>query len=639
MVKFPIPTTFGQSEQIKLNYRAFLFLMFLTGSLLLVIGSIVGFSLTTLSDKAGREQAETAAGMARIALFDNAVHLAENRRERQAQVQQQFLSVPGVRTLRIAPAPKLLRQFNNPASVTADDTDQKVMQDGLPRLTPVSLAGESGIRTTLPVIASAAGRSNCMQCHTAQEGEVLGTLNLVTAGEAQRSGVLAVLVLLALVIAAFVFMITKSLRRIPITAMAVEQAVDRAIQGNFRTPLPAGGVNQMRRISGDLGRLLAFLDLQAKRFEVATSRLTGKAPVAEQNPIVAAADTVETLAHVHAFKQAILQDQNRFEIYQRLGNVLKNQFNISEFSIYEATYNNQGGQLLPVVVNGQRDNTCRWCHGDVTSNAEVCRVYRTCEMVDGVADASLCNAFIQPASGMALRRYMCFPVIRNSAITTILQVITTADQANRLSGVAPFVNLYLNEAATVLENRRLEAVLHDSSLRDPLTGLNNRRFLSEYVETLVANVQRKKSHLTIVMIDLDEFKLVNDDYGVEVGDVVLKGIAKVLKQAVRNSDIVIRYGDDQFLIVLQDPAPGAVDQVAEHIRTSVQNLKVPVTGIALQKTISIGLANFPGDTDTFWQAVRFADLALQRAKQMGRNRFVRFDPAMYSPEPSANRQA
>lgn len=636
-VKFSIPGTFGPNEQIKLNYRAFLFLMFLTGGLLLVIGSIVGFNLTSLSAKAGREQAETAVGMARIALFDNAVHLPENRRERQAQVVQQFLSVPGIRSLRMTPSPKLLKQFNNNAGVTADDVDQGVMQDGLLRFTPVRLAGESGIRTTLPIIASAAGRSNCMQCHTAQEGEVLGTLNLVTVGEAQHSGLPLVLLLLALVIGVFVFMITKSLRRIPITAMAIEQAVDRAIQGNFRTALPAGGVNQMRRISGDLGRLLAFLDLQAKRFEVGTARLTGKAPVAEQNPIVAAADMVEMLSHAHAFKQAILQDQNRFEIYQRMGNALKNQFNISEFSIYETTYNNQGGQLLPVVVNGQRDNNCRWCHADVTSNAEVCRVYRTCEIVDGVADASLCNAFIQPANGMALRRYMCFPIIRGSTITTILQVVTTADQANRLPGAAPFINLYLNEAATVLENRRLEAVLHDSSLHDPLTGLNNRRFLSEYVETLVANVQRKKSHLTIVMIDLDEFKLVNDDYGVEVGDVVLKGIAKVLKQAVRTSDIVIRYGDDQFLIVLQDPAPGAVDQVAEHIRSSVQNLKVPVTGIALQKTISIGLANFPGDTDTFWQAVRFADLALQKAKRMGRNRAVRFDPAMCFTEPSASR--
>jgi diguanylate cyclase (GGDEF)-like protein len=110
----------------------------------------------------------------------------------------------------------------------------------------------------------------------------------------------------------------------------------------------------------------------------------------------------------------------------------------------------------------------------------------------------------------------------------------------------------------VLETKRLMESLRDSTLRDPMTGLNNRRFLEEYVETLVASVQRKGAHPSaILMLDLDYFKMVNDTHGHDAGDAVLKALSNVLKQAVRASDLVIRYGGEEFLIVLLDSSAEA----------------------------------------------------------------------------------
>lgn len=620
-----------QDDKVRLNRNALIFLSLITLILFSIIGLISGLSLNNLANTASREQAQTAASLVRLQLYDKSTHGNDNRREKTDQLLSSLSKGNGVRLAWITRSPKVENQFgmSGKSGQAPDNQDFQVQRDGQTRLSDSTLSGNPGARITVPLQATASGGFNCMQCHSAQENEVLGTLNVITSGEAQHADILLVLVLIALVIAAFVYLITQSLRRIPTTALAVEQAVNKAIRGDFTPPDESGGsLNQMRRISSDVGRLINFMEQQAKRFDKALTRITGKAPVAELNPIVAAADAVEQLSHAHTFKQAILQDQSRFDIYQRLGGVLKKHFSISTFSIYEVNYPpQQKAQLIPVMVNGQRENTCRWCSSDITADAENCRAYRACETVNGVSDASLCNAFVQPENTPA-QRYLCIPVIRNNVMTTVLQLVSPADQGRQLLSAEPFINLYLNETAILLENRRLESQIHDASLRDPLTGLNNRRFLGEYVDTLIASVQRKKSHLTLAMVDVDEFRLMNDDYGVEVGDLMLKGIAKVLKQAVRTSDIVIRYGDDHFLIVLLDPAAGAVDQIAEHIRSSVENLKVVSQGIALKRTVSIGLANYPGDHEQFWDAVKAADLAMHAAKQAGRNRVIRFSPEM-----------
>jgi diguanylate cyclase (GGDEF)-like protein len=211
----------------------------------------------------------------------------------------------------------------------------------------------------------------------------------------------------------------------------------------------------------------------------------------------------------------------------------------------------------------------------------------------------------------------------------VLQLVSTPQEQQHLLDMEPYINVYLREASPVLETKRLMETLREANLRDPMTGLNNRRFLEEYVETLVTNVQRKKSHLSILMLDLDYFKMVNDTYGHDAGDAVLKALAKVLKQSVRASDMVIRYGGEEFLIILQDAEGGKADVIAEKIRLAVENIKTQVASVVIQKTISIGISDFPSDSDTFWQAVKYADVALYQAKETGRNRVVRFNASMW----------
>ncbi|MDR2689020.1 MAG: GGDEF domain-containing protein, partial [Azoarcus sp.] len=194
----------------------------------------------------------------------------------------------------------------------------------------------------------------------------------------------------------------------------------------------------------------------------------------------------------------------------------------------------------------------------------------------------------------------------------------------------PYISAYLRDTAPVLEVRRLMETLKESTLRDPLTGLNNRRFLEEYIDTLTANVRRKQVTISILMLDLDHFKMINDTYGHDAGDAMLKALSNVIKLSVRVSDIVIRYGGEEFMVVLQETSGQEAETVAEKIRTAVEAMQINHNGVVLQKTISIGMADFPSDSNTFWQAVKFADVALYHAKESGRNRVIRFNSNMWS---------
>jgi two-component system cell cycle response regulator len=131
------------------------------------------------------------------------------------------------------------------------------------------------------------------------------------------------------------------------------------------------------------------------------------------------------------------------------------------------------------------------------------------------------------------------------------------------------------------------------------------------------------------MCDMDFFKQVNDDHGHDIGDSVLKETSHILKNSVRESDVVIRFGGEEFLILLIDTEPDYGIKIAEKIRDNIQNNKFKSSkGGVLQKTISIGVSEFPNDTEGFWQAIKFADVALYNAKDTSRNKSERFNTDM-----------
>ena len=172
--------------------------------------------------------------------------------------------------------------------------------------------------------------------------------------------------------------------------------------------------------------------------------------------------------------------------------------------------------------------------------------------------------------------------------------------------------------------RKLSTVnkrLRELSVTDPLTGLFNRGYLNRMLKAEIKKLSRREEWLSAIMIDIDHFKQINDTYGHITGDVVLKGLADILKDQSRESDIVTRYGGEEFVLLLPQTDPEGAVTLAEKIRTAVEKNKFQAGELTVSATISCGvhgIRNFLEGRNL----IQYADEALYRAKETGRNRTI-----------------
>ena len=176
--------------------------------------------------------------------------------------------------------------------------------------------------------------------------------------------------------------------------------------------------------------------------------------------------------------------------------------------------------------------------------------------------------------------------------------------------------------ANLLEIQKLQARLHEQAIRDSLTGLFNRRYLDETLGHELARARREGYALSVVMIDLDHFKAVNDRFGHQAGDEMLKALGRLLREDCREGDIACRYGGEEFVLLLPRLGDPAVRERAEYWRRAFAALVVDIGGGPIGTTLSCGVAVFPEHGLEGEDLIRHADLALYQAKLEGRNRVV-----------------
>jgi two-component system cell cycle response regulator len=164
----------------------------------------------------------------------------------------------------------------------------------------------------------------------------------------------------------------------------------------------------------------------------------------------------------------------------------------------------------------------------------------------------------------------------------------------------------------------------EMAVTDPLTGLHNRRYLDSHLQTLFDRAVARRRPLSVMITDLDRFKSVNDTYGHDGGDDVLKEFARRLRQNVRGIDLACRFGGEEFVIVMPDTDGPVAEKVAERIRAEVAHLPFSVgkDGKSINVTVSVGVSSLLKGADSVEALMKRADLALYEAKSGGRNRVV-----------------
>ena len=227
-----------------------------------------------------------------------------------------------------------------------------------------------------------------------------------------------------------------------------------------------------------------------------------------------------------------------------------------------------------------------------------------------------------------LPSYVCVPMLAQNEIIGVLyleilqasgkvqQAIQKLVEQNQL-----MIQNLAGQIALSISNIKLHEILKTRSTRDPLTNLYNRAYLNETLERDIQRAKRKNISIAIVMMDLDHFKNANDAYGHEAGDSILKQIAKLLTENIRESDIICRYGGEEFLIVFYDTTLESTVARIEHIRKIISELQFNFSGILYSPTASFGIAMYPehGDENPD-KLIKASDEAMYQSKHNGRNK-------------------
>lgn len=218
--------------------------------------------------------------------------------------------------------------------------------------------------------------------------------------------------------------------------------------------------------------------------------------------------------------------------------------------------------------------------------------------------------------------YLCVPMMAQGDTLGMLHLSVTG--SGRLTVARRSLVVTLAEHLSLaISNLKLQETLHSQAIRDPLTGLFNRRFMEESLEREVRRAERNQRLLGIIMIDLDNFKNFNDTFGHDAGDTLLRELGSLLQSKVRGEDIACRYGGEEFTLILPESTIDGTRQRAEQIRGVVKRLKLRHRDHPLGRvTISVGIAMYPNHGPTGEDVLRAADEALYRAKAEGRDRVV-----------------
>jgi len=244
---------------------------------------------------------------------------------------------------------------------------------------------------------------------------------------------------------------------------------------------------------------------------------------------------------------------------------------------------------------------------------------------------------VRTASGLLCRHInpnasfptLCVPLTAHSETLGLLYIqngFGRSDFGNAddlMESKQQFAIAMAGQIALALANLRLSGKLRDQSIRDPLTGLFNRRYMEETLERELRRAIRNNESVALLMIDIDHFKQFNDTFGHPAGDTLLREFGSFLKQRTRGQDVACRFGGEEFVIILTSSSLEGASQRAEVLREELKHLAVQHVGQVLGAvSISIGVSAYPNHGSGAEELLHVADQALYRAKSEGRDKVV-----------------
>lgn len=232
-----------------------------------------------------------------------------------------------------------------------------------------------------------------------------------------------------------------------------------------------------------------------------------------------------------------------------------------------------------------------------------------------------------PDGHAELVRELVVPILRNDRVVAILGVGNKPTNYNEqdtelVSYIADLVWSIVEQKKADEQIRELNAKLEHLAMTDELTGLMNRRSFLIQCEKEISRSQRHKTPLSLLLLDIDRFKTINDKYGHDIGDFVLQRFSHILVENLREIDMVARMGGEEFSVLLPNTVAKDAVKLAERIRLAVEQESYQIQNQITSMTISIGVASYDKNTSDLETIIKYADRSMYQAKKQGRNRVV-----------------
>ena len=528
-----------------------------------------------------------------------------------------------VQSLWLVRAKSVSEQFGNSNLANEnpkDDVDLEVLKSGVEKIVIEESLYTANLRITIPYTASSLDKPNCLSCHNAKEGEVLGAISLsFDISEDRGSNVMVLLYIIGTIsIFLIIFLIFIRKRITPYTNSfdSLSDVLKRVHEGDYSIRAKAGVLKEDKEVSNWLNELIEKLETVLTGIEKnLTSFVHNRTSNVNHDKLITAKEIIEDISEIYHYKKTIENDLTIDDIYHRLILVLKDKLEIDCFIIFETDLIKDERKTI-YSTNG----AIACC--DLKQNIkELCRAERINSIVASENFPEICRV----AKCKADENYICIPFYVNEQKNIAIHIVSKSkEELNSLKYKIGIIKKYLEETKPILESKILMEALKEKNLTDSLTGLYNRKYLDEIVEKQLALDVKNGSIYAIMFLDIDYFKMVNDTYGHDIGDDILRKLAITMKKSIGANETLVRYGGEEFLILMKNATQESTKKLADKINADFSKIIFNYGGDSFSKTVSIGYSFFPTDTDQFWKCIKYADISLYDAKATGRNKVVKF---------------
>jgi len=560
----------------------------------------------------GLHSAESKANLAANIVQESLTsHMISGSSDYQNELVKQIEALEGMKGVWIVRSDALSRQYGKGIhpQEAADDIDRAVIRDGKAiKNVSGTLFSDTIYRLSIPYIATENGKIDCLSCHDAKVGTVLGAVSIeMEINDLKLTGLIAAataIIVLVILTIYLLKMIRQYILSYKETLDEVAVTMEKAEGGDYthrvEQPESSDGYKAAMWTNAVMDKLDTALSESGKKM-ASLIRLDQQ----NSDPLYTLQMGVDQLYEVERFRAEIEKDQNLEEVYARIVALLRTRWNLSNFNILELNPLNKTTQ----VVHTEKTLLCDALSG--------CRADRTSGMVDSSGCEIACPKMIDPEA-----HYVCQSYSIVDDLDIVVSLVTyEAREIGKIRLALEQLGNYINASKLQIINKKLQQTVRI----DPLTQLYNRAYLEEMTKLIMAQSTRTMIPYGILMIDMDQFNLINHSYDISVGDEVIKSMAHNILENIRQGDMLIRYGGDTFAVILYDYEGEEVLQVAEAIRLSFKK-KIRVNTYAILKTVSIGISLFPAQTANMIEGVEFAKRALLEAKHQGGNSSLMYDP-------------